>query len=234
MRKNSRDQTQRPFFAFLLQNTIFASTHVKMLPDAAVHTAFIEKIDSNHKEKRVQCQYCLDESKAKHTSRQRKHLLSCTAYLFHMQKNFLSNFITRSAAAIKSVAQTLLFPIISKAKREKLNRMTAMAVYCEGRPLSIFENAWMGDFFLKSVSYKPSEKNRLSEKLLDEAYMRTKTTMTKILKNSSLLNIVMNESDNQAGERILNMCVLTATGQSFHFISESVGSMQLNVRNEAN
>lgn len=227
-----RAQNQYSFFFFASSKT---SAHFvfKMIFDAAVHAAFIEKIDAFHKEKRVQCRYCMNELRAKHTSRQRKHLFGCTAYFNHMRRNFLSNSIVRFAASsIMFIVQTFLFSIISRVKREELNKMTAMAIYCEGRSLSMFEDLWMEEFFSKSIDYRSSRKTRLSENLLDEAYMRTKATMTKIFDSSSILNVMIDESDNQIEKKILNMCVLIFNKQSFHIILESVESMQLNVRNE--
>ena len=206
-----------------------------MISDAAVHAAFIEKIESAHRKKKIQCRYCLEFFKTKHTNRQRRHLIKCAAYFVHMKKNFSTNVITRSAnIATAFTLQTLFFSIINKAKRNELNRLTAMTIYCDERPLSMFENSWMKIFFLKSISYKSSEKNRIDENLLNEAYARTKKLITRIIDSSSMLNIVMNENDNQTKKRILNMCVLIQNHQSFHVISKSTDSMQLNARNEAN
>ena len=92
----------------------------------------------------------------------------------------------------------------------------------------------MRAFFLKNINYESSKKNRIDENLLNEAYARTKKLITKLIDSSSMLNIVMNESDNQTKKKNLNMCVLIQNHQSFHVISKSVDFMQLNVRNEVN
>ena len=89
-------------------------------------------------------------------------------------------------------------------------------------------------FFLKSIGYKSSEKIRFSEIFLNETYIRIKISVTKLIESNSILNIVMDESDNQTKKRILNICVLIQNKQSFHVIFESVESMKLNVRNETN
>lgn len=128
--------------------------------------------------------------------------------------------------------QASLFSIINKIKREELNKIAAIAIYYGGRPLSMLKDLWMNAFLLKGFGYKPPGKIRLSEDLLDKAYSRTKIAMTKILDNSSVLNIVVNKSDNQTGEKIINMCVLTQQHQSFHIISELASSMQLDACNK--
>lgn len=66
---------------------------------------------------------------------------------------------------------------------------------------------------------------------MDAAYMRTKEVVKQLVKNSSSLSLIVDESDNQTGERILNMCVLLQNKQSYHAVSESAGSMKLTARN---
>lgn len=103
----------------------------------------------------------MDKPKTKHTSNQRKHLTTCAAYLTYMKNNSATNSITLSAGSIaaSSTVQTPFFPIINKIKRDKLDKMAAMAVYCRGRPLSLYEDPWMNTLFTKGIGYKPPRKN---------------------------------------------------------------------------
>ena len=45
-----------------------------------------------------------------------------------------------------------------------------------------------------------------------------------------MINIVSDESNHQAGNRILNMTVLTKDHESFHAFSESAGAMKLDAQ----
>ncbi len=98
-----------------------------------------------------------------------------------------------------------------------------MASYCEGLPLGFLEGRWMNNAFVQGLGYKPTGRDRMSEMLLDEAYMDTKDKVETILKESPLLNIINDESDNVKGERILNVIVLTKDHHSFYAFSESAG-----------
>ena len=63
-------------------------------------------------------------------------------------------------------------------------------------------------FFLKNIDYKFSKQTRLNKNLLNEAYLRTKKTMTKILKNNSILNIVVEENNSQTKKFFLTCAFL--------------------------
>ena len=103
----------------------------------------------------------MDKPKTKHTSCQRKHLTTCAAYLTYMKNNSDTNSITLSAGfiAASSTVQTPLFPIINKIKRDKLDKIAAIAVYCGGKPLFLYEDPWMNILFTKSIRYKPPGRN---------------------------------------------------------------------------
>ena len=203
-----------------------------MIFDAAVHAAYVEKINPIHRKKKIQCRYCLEFFRVKHTNRQRQHLIKCAKYHAHLKQIASKNFSTLAFSNTTFTMQISLFPIISKSKRKKLNKLTTMTIYCDNRFLSMFENSWMKNFFLKNIDYKSSKKIRISENLLNKTYARTKATIMKILDSSSMLNIVMNENDNQTKKKIPNMCVLIQNHQFFHVILKSIDFMQLNVRNE--
>jgi len=70
--------------------------------------------------------------------------------------------------------QTLQFGIqtISKAKQEKLDSLTAMTVYVGARPFALWECPYMKAFiyFLSDQAYTPPFRQRISDKLLIEAY----------------------------------------------------------------
>ncbi len=91
----------------------------------------------------------------------------------------------------------------------------------------------MNNAFVQGFGYKPPGRDRMSETLLDEAYMDTKDKVETILKESSLLNVISDESDNLKSERILNMTVLTKDHHAFFAFSESAGDKRLGTAENA-
>lgn len=99
--------------------------------------------------------------------------------------------------------------------------------------MAAYEGRWMNNAFLQGFGYKPPGRDRMSETLLDEAYMDTKDKVETILKESPLLNVISDESDNVKGERILNMTILTKDHHAFYAFSESVGDKRLDAAKNA-
>lgn len=202
-----------------------------MLTNLAVAAAFRRYTVEGKKEPMVQYKYCYKAPFAKHTSRQRTHLTVCAGYLAYQREQNRQNEITRRAA--QQQLQQPLFQIISPDKRKQLDKLFSLAAYCEGLPLGFFEGRWMHNAFVQGFGYKPPVRDRMSETLLDEAYMDTKDKVETILKESPLLNVISDESDNVKGERILNMTVLTKDHHAFYAFSESAGDKRLDAAENA-
>ena len=91
----------------------------------------------------------------------------------------------------------------------------------------------MNNVFVQGFGYKPPGRDRMSETLLDEVYMDTKDKVETILKESLLLNVISDKSDNVKGKRILNMTVLTKDHHAFYAFSESAGDKHLDAAKNA-
>ncbi len=59
-----------------------------------------------------------------------------------------------------------------------------MAAYYKGLPLGFYEGRWINNVFVQGLGYKPPGRDRMSQILLDEAYMDTKDKVETILKES--------------------------------------------------
>lgn len=88
----------------------------------------------------------------------------------------------------------------------------------------------MQEFFAKGIGYQPPCRDRLATALLDMIYLETKQEVDCLLEANNMINIVSDESNNQAGDRILNMTVLTKDHKFFHAFSESAGVMKLDAQ----
>lgn len=115
---------------------------------------------------------------------------------------------------------------MSPPKRKQLDKLAALATFCGGRPLSMWEDTWMQEFFAQGIGYQPPCRDRLAITLVDMIYLETKQEVDRLLEANNMINIVSDESNNQAGDRILKMTVLTKDHESFHAFSESAGAMK--------
>ncbi|CAF9930881.1 MAG: hypothetical protein ALECFALPRED_004749 [Alectoria fallacina] len=178
------------------------------LSDALVHSAFIEYVAQNKKEKRIRYRHCQKDS-TKHISRQRDHLIKCKSYLKTMKEQEKHNSITRKAVGmVDESQQPLINNQLFSHKRKQLDKLIAMVIYYEGRSLGLYEDEAMKEFFVNGIGYTSPSRDRISETLLDEAYLDTQEQVKRLLNETSLLNFVSDESNNQPGDRILNMCVM--------------------------
>lgn len=132
----------------------------------------------------------------KHTSQQRKHFTQCQNYLQHQKNIRKKNAITQQVD--KDKIQQLFLGIITLFKRQQLDRLAALAVFCKERALGIFDDPWMKEFFTQGLRYKPLACNRLSTTLLDDIYLETKLQVDNLLKANDMINIVLDESNNQS------------------------------------
>ena len=87
----------------------------------------------------------------------------------------------------------------------------------------------MQEFFAQGIGYQPPCRDRLATTLLD-IYLETKEEVDRLLEANNMIKIVSDESNNQAGDRILNMTVLTKDHESFHAFSKSAGAMKLDAQ----
>ena len=115
----------------------------------------------------------------------------------------------------------------------QLDHLAALAVFCGGRAFWLFEDPWMDELFTQGVGYKPPSRDRLAGTLLDQIYLETKEKVDALFEADNMINIVSDESNNQSGDRIMNMTVLTKDHQSFHAYSESAGSSKLDAHASA-
>lgn len=189
-----------------------------MLTDLAFAAAYLTILPTGGRKKQLmQCKYCIKAPFSKHTSRQRQHLQVCHGYLQHQKDIQDENAITQHAETKK--IQQPLFGIVSPPKRKQLDRLAALATICGGCPLSMWEDTWIG--------YQPHCRDRFATTLLDMVYLETKERIDRLLEANNMINTVSDESNNQAGNRILNMTVLTKDHESFHAFCESAGAMKL-------
>ncbi len=91
----------------------------------------------------------------------------------------------------------------------------------------------MNNAFVQEFGYKPPGRDRMSETLLDEVYMDTKDKVKTILKETPLLNVISDDSDNMKGEQILNMTLLTKDHHAFYAFSESAEDKRLDAAENA-
>ena len=117
-------------------------------------------------------------------------------------------------------------------KRKQLNKLIAMTIYYKERPLDLYKDEIIKEFFVNEIGYTSPSRDRISETLLNEAYLDTQKQMERLLNETSLLNFVNDENNNQLGNRILNMCVMIKE-QSFYIHLEATGSQKLLTVNTA-
>lgn len=85
----------------------------------------------------------------------------------------------------------------------------------------------MEEFFTQGLGYKPPARNRLSITFFNDIYLETKLEVDNLLKANDMINIVLDESNNQLGNWVMNMTVLTKDHQLFHAYSKVAGSAKL-------
>ena len=66
----------------------------------------------------------------------------------------------------------------------------------------------MKEFFINEIDYTSFSRDKINETLLNEAYLNTQKQMKRLLNETSLLNFVNNESNNQPDDRIFNVCIM--------------------------
>ena len=66
----------------------------------------------------------------------------------------------------------------------------------------------MKEFFVNEINYTLFSRDRINEILLNEAYLNIQKQVKRFLNETSLLNFVNDESNNQLDDRIFNMCIM--------------------------
>ncbi len=85
----------------------------------------------------------------------------------------------------------------------------------------------MQKFFTQSIGYKLPSRECLADILLDKNYLEIKQNVDTFLAIYDLINIVSNENNNQAGDKILNITVLTKDHEFFYTYFKSCSAMNL-------
>ena len=83
-----------------------------------------------------------------------------------------------------------------------------MTIYYEERPLDLYKDEVIKKFFVNEIDYTSSSRDKISETLLNEAYLNIQKQMKRLLNEISLLNFVNDESNNQFDDRILNIYII--------------------------
>lgn len=131
------------------------------------------------------------------------------------------------------MARRNMLPFSPEEKRS-VDHDAAMAVYLTATPFSTLRNSYFNKFLHRlDPSYTAPSRDQLSGILLDEAYNPVATEVNNVLQRQQYLHIIMDESDDISGNRIMNMCILISYG-AFHHCTRDSGSMRHTAENLAN
>ena len=83
-----------------------------------------------------------------------------------------------------------------------------MTIYYKKRSLNLYKDEIIKKFFINEIGYISSLRDKISETLLNKVYLNIQEQMKRLLNETSLLNFINNESNNQLDDRILNMCIM--------------------------
>ena len=81
-------------------------------------------------------------------------------------------------------------------KRKQLNKLIIMIIYYKERPLDLYKDEIIKEFFINEINYTSPLRDKINETLLNEIYLNTQKQMKRFLNEISLLNFVNNESNN--------------------------------------
>jgi hypothetical protein len=105
----------------------------------------------------------------------------------------------------------------SKERKQKLDRLAAMAIYADARPFTTYECSAMKEFLFElDPSYNPPSADILSGRLLNEIYSETKERVDTELRATKQWNIVFDESEDISHHRIINLIICVASGAFFY------------------
>ena len=107
-----------------------------------------------------------------------------------------------------------------------------MIIYYKKRPLDLYEDEIIKQFFINEINYTSPSRDKINETLLNKVYLNTQKQVKRLLNETSLLNFINDENNNQFDDRILNMCVIIKK-QFFHIHSKATGSQKLSTINTA-
>ena len=83
-----------------------------------------------------------------------------------------------------------------------------MIIYYEERSLGFYKDEIIKEFFINEIDYISSLRDKINETLLNKVYLNIQKQMKRLLNETSLLNFINNESNNQFDNRIFNMCII--------------------------
>jgi hypothetical protein len=199
----------------------------------------------------VQCKYCGKEKVAANASRMRIHLERCKAYINHpstVSDNIVMDIKRRSQSLTPSpfrsgtppsfgsgsstastptptpllMQSVLHYPKFSKADQEEADELAAMAIYCTGSKVSLFESdRWRQFLFKLNPAFRVTPRALISGALLTQAYEKMKQEVMSLMQSSGCINFVTDDSDNINQQRITNLSA-SIDGTSFYLCNEDI------------
>ncbi|CAD0083660.1 unnamed protein product [Aureobasidium vineae] len=121
---------------------------------------------------------------------------------------------------------------IDRASRMELK--FAKAIYRSGMPLSSFDTDCWREFFRELAQFKPPPRARLAGSLLEAVYAEVQKEVEQVVETQGrgnyTLNCISDESEAMNEDRITNLSLNTANGQSFHITTTATGSADHSAR----
>ena len=153
------------------------------------------------------CKHCGGYKKAKGMTQEHDHLENCKKYKEWEHAN--NEKLHQTKLEKHTISQ------IDPAWKAKIDQKLAYTIYKTGSPFTLFEDsAWIGLF--AEFGYKPPSASQLSTRLLDEAYEKIEEGVNYQLRASPMLNMITDESTDISGNRIINTCAMTSSGDCFY------------------
>ena len=184
-----------------------------------VYTAFTKFKDSNYKEARARCHYCLSV-RAWQTTDLSRHLDKCVAYK--------STLDASMKAAREQKQWSIVVPSIGPQRAGAITRKFALGTYMANLPFNIWSNKFLRAAILDIHNkIKLPDEKQLSGTLLDTVYGDTAAKVIPLVQNSRHINLVMDESSNIKRQRVMNLCASVPSHGSFYVLSHVLGSHSL-------
>jgi len=115
---------------------------------------------------------------------------------------------------------------MSDSRKEKLDELFAFAIFKTGRPFTAFEDGAWSRFFAE-LGYKPPSLSKISTTLLNQAHKKIEAAVTLQLRASHTLNLVIDESTNVSGSRIINTSAITNNSNCYYISNVKPGPGKL-------
>ena len=111
-----------------------------------------------------------------------------------------------------------------------MNKLIVIIIYYKKRSLDLYKDEIIKQFFINEINYTSSLRDKINETLLNKVYLNTQEQVKRFLNETSLLNFINNESNNQFDNRIFNIYIMIKE-QSFHVYSKTIESQKLSTIN---